>query len=155
MIKGTGEIQLACFSLGDKLFAVDIMRIKEIIVPQKLSSLPRASDILEGVINLRGSVIPVMNMRKRFNMTTQYDDKPYKLLIVSLARLTLALMVDDVMEVITVPACEIKPSLQVITGVGMEFILGVCLSNTRVFMILDIDSLLGPQDVPEVLKTAV
>jgi purine-binding chemotaxis protein CheW len=147
MDRGLGEIQLACFTLGDKLFAVDIMRIKEIILPQKLSNLPRDSDLLDGVITLRGNVIPVMNMRKRFLMPVGGDDKPGKLLIVSLAKQLLALLVDDVMEVITVPAAEIKPPLQLVTGVGMEFILGVCLSNERVFMILDIDSLVGPQDI--------
>src|ERR1035437_7816644 len=78
------QIQLACFSLGDKLFAVDIMRIREILVPQKLSPLPCASDLLEGVINLRGSVVPVMNMRKRFGMPVVEDAPVGKLLIVSL-----------------------------------------------------------------------
>lgn len=150
MDRGISEIQLACFSLGEKLFAVDIMRIKEILLPQKLSSLPRASDLLDGVINLRGNVIPVMNMRKRFMMPAGPEDKPGKLLIVSLARQVLALMVDDVMEVITVPAEEIKPPIQMVTGAGMEFLLGVCLSGDRVFMILDIDSLLGSQDISEI-----
>lgn len=145
-----GEIQLACFSLDDKLLAVDIMRIKEIILPPKLSSLPRASEVLEGVINLRGTVIPVMNMRKRFQMPVAIDNKPGKLLIVSLAKQVLALMVDDVMEVITVPAEEIRPTLQVVSGAEMEFILGVCLSNERVYMILDIDSLLNSHDMPEI-----
>lgn len=136
------HIQLACFSLGDKLFAVDIMRIREILVPQKLSPLPRASDLLEGVINLRGSVIPVMNMRKRLGMPL--DNAPVgKLLIVSLVKQLLALVVDDVMEVISVPVAEIKPPIQMASGVGMEFLLGVCLSNNRVFMILNIDTLLG------------
>ena len=137
------HIQLACFSLGDKLFAVDIMRIREILVPQKLSPLPCASDILEGVINLRGSVIPVMNMRKRLGMSVADDAPVGKLLIVSLVRQLLALMVDDVMEVISVPVDDIKPPIQMTTGVGMEFLLGVCLSNNRVFMVLDIDSLLS------------
>ena len=155
MDRGPGEIQLACFTLGDKLFAVDIMRIKEIILPQKLSNLPRDSDLLDGVITLRGNVIPVMNMRKRFLMPVGDDDKPGKLLIVSLVKQLLALMVDDVMEVITVAAAEIKPPLKMVTGVGMEFILGVCLSNERVFMILDIDSLVSHQDMTEVSKTAI
>ena len=155
MERGPGEIQLACFTLGDKLFAVDIMRIKEIILPQKLSNLPRDSDLLDGVITLRGNVIPVMNMRKRFLMPVGDDDKSGKLLIVSLVKQLLALMVDDVMEVITVAAAEIKPPLKLVTGVGMEFILGVCLSNERVFMILDIDSLVSHQDMTEVSKTAI
>ncbi|MDD5285746.1 MAG: chemotaxis protein CheW [Desulfuromonadaceae bacterium] len=154
MDRGLDKIQLACFSLGDKLFAVDIMRIKEIILPLKLSSLPRASDLLDGVINLRGNLIPVMNIRKRFQMPAGDDNIQSKLLIVSLARQILALMVDDVMEVISVSAEDIKPPLQMVSGVGMEFILGVCLSNDRVFMILDIDSLLGPQEMPEVSKSA-
>ncbi len=136
------HIQLACFSLGDKLFAVDIMRIREILVPQKLSPLPCASDLLEGVINLRGAVIPVMNMRKRLGMPIMENAPAGKLLIVSLVRQLLALVVDDVMEVISVPADDIKPPIQMASGVGMEFLLGVCLSNNRVFMLLDIDSLL-------------
>lgn len=136
----TTHIQLACFNLGDKLFAVDIMRIREILVPQKLSPLPRASELLDGVINLRGTVIPVMNLRKRFGMPC--PDAAGKLLIVSLVRQLLALVVDDVMEVISVPVAEIKPPIRTASGAGMDFILGVCLSNNRVFMILDIDSLL-------------
>jgi len=139
------HIQLACFSLGDKLFAVDIMRIREILVPQKLSPLPCASDLLEGVINLRGTVIPVMNMRKRFGMPCD-DGGAGKLLIVSLVNQLLALVVDDVMEVISVPAADIKPPIQAASGVGMEFLLGVCLSNNRVFMILNIDVLLSTQN---------
>lgn len=145
------HIQLACFSLGDKLFAVDIMRIREILVPQKLSPLPCASNLLEGVINLRGSVIPVMNMRRRFEMPIVDDGK---LLIVSLVRQLLALVVDDVMEVITVPVADLKPPIQIVSGVGMEFILGVCLSNNRVFMILDIDSLLCSQSTVHAATSA-
>jgi len=146
----TQDIQLACFNLGDNLFAVDIMRIKEIILPQKLSSLPRASRILEGVINLRGAVIPVMDMRKRFGMPAAPDGITGKLLIVSLARQILALAVDNVLEVITVPTKDIKPPLDTAGGVGMEHLLGVCLSDNRVFMILDIDSLLGPSEGREI-----
>lgn len=148
----TTHIQLACFSLEDKLFAVDIMRIREILVLQKLSPLPCASDLLEGVINLRGSVIPVMNMRKRLGMSVVDDAPAGKLLIVSLVRQLLALVVDDVMEVISVPVDDIKPPLGIASGVGMEFLLGVCLSNNRVFMMLDIDSLLSTHNS---IQTAV
>jgi purine-binding chemotaxis protein CheW len=147
------DIQLACFSLGENLFAVDIMRIREIILPQKLSALPGASQVIEGVINLRGAVIPVMNMRKRFGMPEVHDSTPGKLLIVSLARQMLALAVDSVMEVITVPARDIKPPLDIAECVGMEFLLGVCLSDDRVFMILDIDSLLGQMECRDPVHT--
>jgi purine-binding chemotaxis protein CheW len=144
------DIQLACFSLGENLFAVDIMRIKEIILPQKLSALPGGTQLLEGVINLRGAVIPVMNMRKRFGMPEASGSTAGKLLIVSLAHQTIALAVDNVMEVITVPARDIKPPLDTIDGIGMEHLLGVCLFEDLVFMILDIDSLLGQAECRDV-----
>jgi purine-binding chemotaxis protein CheW len=140
-------IELACFSLGNRLFAVDIMRIKEIILPQKLAGLPRESDLLEGVINLRGELIPVMDMRNRFGMPKADERIPGRLLIVSLQGQMLALAVDDVQEVITVPAGEIKATPDITEGIGMEFVLGMCLSREQMFMILDIDSLLSPSDV--------
>ncbi|QEM68208.1 chemotaxis protein CheW [Geobacter sp. FeAm09] len=147
MKKELQNIELACFSLGDRLFAVDIMRIKEIILPQKLAGLPRESDLLEGVINLRGELIPVMDMRHRFGMPKAGEHVPGRLLIVSLQGQMLALAVDDVQEVITVLAGEIKPAPDIAEGIGMEYVLGMCLSRDQMFMILDIDSLLAPSDV--------
>ena len=138
----TTHIQLACFKLEDKLFAVDIMRIREITVLQKISPLPSTSDVLEGVINLRGAVIPVMNLRRRFGMPVVNDGVFGRLLIVSLVNQLLAIVVDDVEEVISIPFADIRPPIKIASGIGMELILGVCLSNDRVFMILDIDSLL-------------
>jgi purine-binding chemotaxis protein CheW len=142
----TPDVQLACFGLGEYLFAVDIMRIREIILPQKLSALPGASSMLDGVINLRGDVIPVMNMRKRFALPESDDCTAGKLLVVTLARQALALAVDTVLEVITVPALDLKPPPDTTDGIGMEHVLGVCIFDDKVFMILDIDSLLGQSE---------
>lgn len=154
MNRELSDLQLTCFNLGDNLFSVDIMRIKEIVLPQKLYSLPRASQLLEGVINLRGAVIPVMDLRKRFGMPPLDNGKSGKLLIVSCRRQMVALAVDDVMEVITVSVREIKPPPDVVEGVGAEYLLGVCLSGDRVFMLLDIDTLLGPADYREIARIA-
>lgn len=136
------HIQLVCFSLGNKLFAVDIMRVREIIVPQKLSPLPCDSDLLDGVINLRGTVVPVMDMRKRLGMPVADDVSAGKLLLVVLAGQLLALAVDDVMEVVSVPIDDINAPTQMASEGGAEFLLGICLSDNRVLMILDIDSVL-------------
>ena len=144
------DIQLVCFCLGEDLFAIDIMRIREIIPPQKLSTLPSTSQILlEGVINLRGVMIPVMNMRKRFAMP---EAETGKFLIVSLARQALALAVDDVTEIITIPARDIHPPPDMAGGIVMEHLLGVCLSDDRVFMVLDIDSLLAQSECGDYVR---
>src|SRR5690349_13766861 len=103
------EIQVACFRLGEDLYAADIMRIKEIIRPLKLTYLPKGPPFIEGVINLRGSVMPVIDMRKRFDMPAQESDASTRLLIVRVAGQSMGLVVDDVTEVISIAIKDIKP----------------------------------------------
>jgi purine-binding chemotaxis protein CheW len=141
------EIQVACFRLADDYYAVDIMRIKEIIRPQKLTSLPKAPSFIDGVINLRGAVIPVVDLRKRFEMPPRESSSSTRLLIVRLADQTLGLVVDDVTEVITVPVKDIKPPPAVSEGVMANYLLGVCLAGDVLVMLLDIDRLLTSHEV--------
>ena len=143
------EIQVASFRLGDDLFAIDIMRIKEIIRPQKLSSLPKAPPFVEGVINLRGTVIPVIDLRKRFDMPEREESLPIRLLIVAVTGQLLGLVVDDVTEVVTVPVKDIKPPPQMVGGVGAEYLIGVCLARESLIMLLNIDQLLSPREADE------
>ncbi len=141
------EIQVACFRLKDDLYAVDIMRIKEIIRPQKLTALPQSPPFIDGVINLRGSVIPVVDLRKRFDMPTRETTASTRLLIVRLTAQTIGLVVDDVTEVITVPIKDIKPPPAVSEGLVANHLLGVCLSGDVLVMLLDIDKLLTINEV--------
>lgn len=141
------EIQVACFRLNDDLYAVDIMRIKEIIRPQKLTPLPQAPAFIDGIINLRGAVIPVVDLRKRFDMPPREVSAATRLLIVRLSAQTLGLVVDDVTEVITVPVKDIKPPPVVSGGVVVSHILGVCLSGEHMVMLLDIDRLLTINEI--------
>lgn len=141
------EIQVACFRLKDDLYAVDIMRIREIIRPQKLTPLPHAPSFIDGIINLRGAVIPVVDLRKRFDMPARDLTISTRLLIVRLAAQTLGLVVDDVTEVITVPVNDIKPPPAVSDGQIVNHLLGVCLSGDNLVMLLDIDRLLTIKEV--------
>jgi len=141
------EIQIACFRLMDDLYAVDIMRIKEIIRPQRLTSLPKAPPFIDGVINLRGSVIPVVDLRKRFEMPDRDECSSTRLLILRLSTQTIGLVVDDVTEVITVPVSDIKPPPAVSDGLIADHLLGVCLSGDVLVMLLDIDRILSTNEV--------
>jgi purine-binding chemotaxis protein CheW len=136
------EIQVACFLLGEDIYAIDIMRIKEIIRPQKLAALPSAPSFVEGVLNLRGAVIPVIDLRKRFDMPSRENDQNRRLLIISLAGCDMGIAVDEVTEVITVPVTNIKPPPQVTRGVDAEYLLGVCLAQDSLIMLLNPDYLL-------------
>ncbi|MBI5655733.1 MAG: chemotaxis protein CheW [Geobacter sp.] len=143
------EIQVACFRLGEDLYAIDIMRIKEIIRPLKLTSLPKFPAFMEGIINLRGTVIPVVDLRRRFDLPDVEDTSSTRLLIVSLAGQVLALVVDEVTEVVTVPVKDIKPPPHLGEGIDAEYLIGVCLVKQDLIMLLNIDSLLSSQEAHE------
>ena len=143
------EIQVACFLLDGEIYAVDIMRIKEIIRPQKLAVLPKTPPFVEGVLNLRGQVIPVIDLRKRFDMAPRKIDHNRRLLIISLAGCTIGLAVDEVTEVITVPVANIKPPPQITRGVDAEYLLGVCLADDSLIMLLSPDTLLSWRETAE------
>jgi purine-binding chemotaxis protein CheW len=149
MHSDNNDIQVACFTLDENTYAVDIMRIREIIKPQKLTSLPKAPSYVEGVINLRGSVIPVIDMRKRFDLPVREMDTAVRLLIVRVARQLLGFIVDNVTEVITVPARDIKPPPQIAGGIGSQYLLGVCLSHESLIMLLNIDTIFTDREASE------
>ncbi len=137
------ELQLAGFVMGDNLFAIDIMRIKEIVIPQKLAGFPLQSSALEGMINLRGQIIPVLNLRARFGMPPR-PGGPGKLIIVTVAGRQMALAVDDLDEVVTIPVRDLAPPPDMVEGVGTEYLIAVCLCNQRLYLVLDIDRLFTP-----------
>ncbi|HLO24864.1 MAG TPA: chemotaxis protein CheW [Geobacteraceae bacterium] len=149
------EIQIACFRLGEDLYAADIMRIKEIIRPQKLTSLPKSPPFVEGVLNLRGTVIPVIDLRKRFDFPVAALDKNTRLLIVSVGRQLLGLEVDEVTEVITINVKDIKPPPQVVKGVSAEYLVGVCLAKDSLIMLLNLDRVLTDRESNELSTMAV
>ncbi len=147
MTQDIQEIQVACFRLGEDVYALDIMRIKEIIRPQKLSHLPKAPSFMEGVINLRGTVIAVIDLRKRFDMPLRELDSASRLLIVRVAGQAMGLVVDDVTEVVTVPVKDLKPPPRISEGNVHEYLLGVCLIQESMVMLLNLDKLLSPHEV--------
>jgi len=143
------EIQVACFRLGDDLYAVDIMRIREIIRPQKLTLLPRTPAFVEGIINLRGAVIPVIDMRRRFGLPPRPIVHTSRLLIVTIAEQLIGLVVDDVTEVLTVPVRDIKPPPKVAGGVGAEYLIGICLAKESLIILLNLDRILTDSEADE------
>lgn len=140
------EIQVACFRIGMDLYAVDIMRIKEIIRPQKLAGLPKVPSFIEGVINLRGMVIPVVDMRKRFDLSDCTITSLTRLLIVKVAGQLLGLVVDDVIEVVTVPVKDIKPPPHVSHLCDADCLIGVCLVRDEMVLLLNLDKVLSSSE---------
>jgi purine-binding chemotaxis protein CheW len=136
------EVQLACFRVGAEMYALDIMRIKEIIRPQKLTVVPKAPAFIEGVINLRGTVLSVIDLRRRFDQPVVTDRKT-RVIIAAVQGRIIGLLVDEVAEVNRYTRQEIQPPPQYLRGGGSEFFLGVCRRGDDLVMVLDLEMLLS------------
>lgn len=137
------EIQLACFRIGAEMYALDIMRIREIIRPQRLTPVPKAPPFIEGVINLRGAVVPVVDLRKRFEQAAAGTERRTRILICALAGKIIGLMVDEVAEVRRYTRQEIQPAPQFLRGRGSEFFIGVCRRDDQLVMLIDLEKILS------------
>lgn len=140
------EVQLACFKVGDELYALDIMKIKEIIRPQKLTPVPKSLSFIEGVINLRGVVIPVADMRKRFDQPVTEQTRKNRIVVCALAGRIIGLLVDEVTEVRRYARHEISPAPQFVKGPQAAYFLGVARSGEDLIMLIDLEQVLSSDE---------
>lgn len=140
------EIQLACFRVGEQMYALDIRRIKEIIRPPRLTPIPKAPPFIEGVFTLRNVVIPVLDLRKRFGLTVADGLRKERVLVCALFGKILGLRVDEVTEVRRYTRKEVYPSPYFLKGPGTEFFAGVCRYDDDLLMILDLEKVLSSRE---------
>jgi purine-binding chemotaxis protein CheW len=119
------------------------MRIREIVRPLKITRIPRAPAFVEGVVNLRGAVIPVVDLRRRFDLDIPADDRHTRVMICSISGRVVGLQVDEVAEVRRYVRKDVQPAPHFIKGSGAEFFLGVCRHDDDLVMILDLDRILS------------
>jgi purine-binding chemotaxis protein CheW len=137
--------QLVAFGVGDGDYAVDIMRIKEIINPIAVTPMPKAPPFIEGVIELRGAILPIIDVRKRFDMTPTQPTRATKFLIVSVdvgERVIVGLVVDRVSEPLRVPRAEVKPAPR-LSVAERAYFTGVVAHHGKMLMVLDVDAILS------------
>ena len=119
-------VQLCTFRIGGEDYAVDIMRVREIIHPLPITPVPRAPASVEGVVRLRGEVIPVLDVRKRLGLAASPPTRRTRFLVVNVARRRIGLVVDEVCEVIRLPRDEIRAAPPLGDDRAPRFFLGVC-----------------------------
>ena len=142
---GRELIQLATFHLGAAEYALDIMRIREIIQPQKITPVPKVPVFIEGVIELRGAILPVVDMRKRFELPATPAVRATKYVIVNLEGRSIGLVVDGVGEVLRVPRVEVTAA-PLYQGEAARYFAGVCRHHGRIILVLDIDRILTSEE---------
>jgi purine-binding chemotaxis protein CheW len=142
-------LQLVGFVIGDELFGVDILTVQEIIRDATITAIPDAPDFLEGVINLRGSIIPVIDLRKRLKLVQSAPTDPDSwIIILSVEGRITGFVVDRVTKVLNVPSDSIKPAPDiVVAGLRSQYINGVCKMDQRLLILLDFSRILMVDEI--------
>lgn len=152
-------LQLVTFQLGDELYGVDIMDVKEIVKIQNVRPIPNAPFYVEGIINLRGEVIPIINLHKRFyikKMAKASDDEigddEGGFIILDIEGNKIGIIIDRIARVVPVQGDEIKPPPQMLSGIGTEYIHGVVRQENNYLIILDTRKLFSAKELQKILE---
>lgn len=142
-------LQLVTFKLEEEEYAIDILKVQEIIRMVEITSIPSAPEYVEGVINLRGKVIPVINLRKKFGLPVKEIDAQFRIMVVDVG-VKVGIIVDSVSEVLRLPGDTVEPPPPMTTGNCSEYISGVGKLRDRLVILLDIEKLLKNEKVNEI-----
>ena len=143
----TGSNQVLTFTLGEETYGVDILRVQEIRGFSPVTRIPQSPAHILGVLNLRGSIVPIVDLRMRFTLE-RAEYTPLTVIIVlsvesAVGRRDFGVVVDGVSDVIDVPVGDVKPAPELGAQVSTEFIEGLASVSGRMVMLLDIDQLIG------------
>lgn len=141
------ELQLVSFNIGTEEFGVDILKVQEINRMVEITKVPQAPHYVEGVINLRGKVIPIVDLRKRFNLELKEYDKNTRIVVVDIGGNIMGMIVDSVSEVLRLPANTIEPPPEIVTGINSEYIKGVAKLDDRLLIFLDLSRVIDVSEM--------
>jgi purine-binding chemotaxis protein CheW len=144
------ERQLVIFDLANEHYAVDIAAVDSIIEIQSITAVPRAPQFIEGITNLRGVVLPVIDLRKRFGLEVQETTRKTRIVVVEMDSMAVGLIVDAVTEVIRIPEDAIEPLSPIVTTVDSTFITGVAKVDERLIILLDLNKVLSTEDKADI-----
>lgn len=147
------SVQVVSFRLGTEEYGVDISQVQEIIRMVEITHVPRAPHFMEGVINLRGQLIPIIDLRTRFTMPRAGHTKSTRIVVTEIGNKRVGIVVDSVSEVINIPIDQVEDAPDMIAGVGTEYIQGVGKVNDRLIILLDLTMVMSGEEKAQ-LETA-
>jgi len=143
------NLQLVGFKIGKEYFGVDIASVQEIVRVPEITQVPETPSFVEGVINLRGRIVPVIDLRKRLRLGKAEKKRSNRVLIIEQSKRIVGLIVDSASEVLKLSSEAIETPPDMITGVGVEYITGVGKLGEQIIILLDLTKIL---DVKEMVK---
>jgi len=147
------EIQLVIFKIGNEEFGVNIHQVKEIVRLIPITPIPRAPEFIEGVVNLRGQVLAVMDLAKRLELPSHPHSEKTRIIVVEVEDNTVGMIVDEVTEVLRLPLEKIEKTPQLVeSDIEQKYIKGVGKLNDRLLILIDLANVLSLEEKEEIKK---
>ena len=146
---GTVDVsQIVSFRLASELYGVDIMRVQEIILPGQITEVPQVPDYVRGLINLRGHIIPVLDLRMRFGLPVSDPTEETRIIVIEVGNRTVGVVVDAVNEVLRISRDQVEPPPTNVGEMDQRHVTGLVKLDQKLLILLRVEDLLAPGDVP-------
>jgi purine-binding chemotaxis protein CheW len=149
------EIKIIVFRIREEEYGVEVNQVRSIERIQKITRIPRTASFVKGVINLRGVVTPIINLRSRFDLEEEEATESTRIIIVALDDMEVGLIVDAANDVIDVPVDAIEPPPEVVGGIEADYLRGVAKLDQRLLILLNLDKVLNADELKKVKKIEV
>jgi purine-binding chemotaxis protein CheW len=149
-----GTIQLVSFELAGELYGIEITKVREIILITEITRIPQTPDYVKGLINLRSTVIPVIDLRTLFGLSREEKTDDSRIMVLQACGKTIGIMVDAVSEVLRVKHAQIAPPPPTVAGLGREYLTGLVKLEKQLLILLDIDQILGGEAMQALKNSA-
>lgn len=154
MTKAKASQQFVGFRLADQEYAFRIEQIQEIVIPDRVTRMPQVPDYVEGVSNLRGTIIPIINLRRLFDLESTERNDETRTIVVNVGPRTIGCTVDAVSQVIRISPEQIQPAPDIVKSEGAAYIAGFAKLDSRLIILLEIEELLDPAKMDQVHQIA-
>ncbi len=146
--------QFVAFRLGDQSYAFRIAQIEAIVILEQVTKIPQSPEYVEGVSNLRGSIIPIINLRRLFGLEPKAVDAETRTIVVNVGSRTIGCTVDTVSQVVRIEEDSIQPAPDTVTKDGAQYIGGFARINGSLLILIEIDELLAPEKLERISQLA-
>jgi purine-binding chemotaxis protein CheW len=143
--------KFAIFKIGDEIFGIGIERVVEILKTQKIFTIPGLPEFVSGVISVRGNVVPVIDLRRRFGM--QPSGNKERIIIVRCGKEKIGFLIDDIKEILSLPSDEIRTPPSIFKGFKTEYLTGLGKHGDDIIILLNIDSLLTSEEKIKLMES--
>jgi purine-binding chemotaxis protein CheW len=148
-------VQYVVFNMANEEYGIEITDLKEIIEVPDITSIPNAPDFIKGITDLRGEIVTVIDLKKRFNLheTAVSEDAKKRILVIKINDSTFGLLVDDVKEILKVPVDSVKKTPDLVTTkIHSDYLKGVSTFNDRLILLLNVSKILDEEDLQKISK---